>query len=237
MLEKRIEKFGLRIRPGVDFDVVNPEWDERYRTYWQEYLRLMDRKGITEQLAKIEMRRRLTLIGAMMVRLGDADGMICGTYGSYGLHLPYIDQVIGMREGVGVYGAMNTLVLTNRQVTLVDTHVNYDPSADQLAQITILAAEELRRVGVVPKAALLSHSNFGSSNHPSALKMREVLALLRERAPDQVHVPAYLGKRGWIGLWLETNKVDASAVEFALREAYLLAAPKALGRSIYISNA
>ena len=184
VLEKRIEKFGLRIRPGVDFDVVNPEWDERYRTYWQEYLRLMDRKGITEQLAKIEMRRRLTLIGAMMVRLGDADGMICGTYGSYGLHLPYIDQVIGMREGVGVYGAMNTLVLTNRQVTLVDTHVNYDPSADQLAQITILAAEELRRVGVVPKAALLSHSNFGSSNHPSALKMREVLALLRERAPD-----------------------------------------------------
>src|SRR5690606_1178021 len=109
---------------------------------------------------------------------------ICGTYGPYSIHLPYVDQVIGMREGVGVYGAMNTLVLPNRQVTLVDTHVNYDPSADQLAQITILAAEELRRVGVVPKAALLSHSNFGSSNHPSALKMREVLALLRERAPD-----------------------------------------------------
>jgi malate dehydrogenase (oxaloacetate-decarboxylating)(NADP+) len=184
VLQKRIEKFGLRIRPGVDFDLVNPEWDERYRTYWQEYLRLMDRKGITEQLAKIEMRRRLTLIGAMMVRLGDADGMICGTYGPYSIHLPYVDQVIGMREGVGVYGAMNTLVLPNRQVTLVDTHVNYDPSADQLAQITMLAAEELRRVGVVPKAALLSHSNFGSSNHPSAVKMRETLALLRERAPD-----------------------------------------------------
>jgi len=184
VLQKRIEKFGLRIRPGVDFDVVNPEWDERYRTYWQEYLRLMERKGITEQLAKIEMRRRLTLIGAMMVRLGDADGMICGTYGPYAIHLPYIDQVIGMREGVGVYGAMNTLVLPNRQVTLVDTHVNYDPSADQLAQITMLAAEELRRVGIVPKAALLSHSNFGSSNHPSAVKMRETLALLRERAPD-----------------------------------------------------
>jgi len=184
VLQKRIEKFGLRIRPGVDFDVVNPEWDDRYRTYWKEYLRLMDRKGITEQLAKIEMRRRLTLIGAMMVRLGDADGMICGTYGPYSIHLPYIDQVIGMRDGVGVYGAMNTLVLPNRQVTLVDTHVNYDPSADQLAQITMLAAEELRRVGIVPKAALLSHSNFGSSNHPSALKMRETLALLRERAPD-----------------------------------------------------
>jgi malate dehydrogenase (oxaloacetate-decarboxylating)(NADP+) len=130
------------------------------------------------------MRRRLTLIGAMMVRLGDADGMICGTYGPYAIHLPYVDQVIGMREGVGVYGAMNTLVLPNRQVTLVDTHVNYDPTAEQLAQITMLAAEELRRVGIVPKVALLSHSNFGSSNHPSALKMRDTLALLRERVPD-----------------------------------------------------
>ncbi len=184
VLLKRIEKFGLRIRPGVDFEVVNPEWDERYRTYWKEYLRLMDRRGITEQLAKIEMRRRLTLIGAMMVRLGDADGMICGTYGPYSIHLPYIDQVIGKREGVGVYAAMNTLVLPDRQVTLVDTHVNYDPSADELAQITVLAAEELRRVGIVPKVALLSHSNFGSSDRPSAIKMRDTLALLRERAPD-----------------------------------------------------
>ena len=184
VLQKRIEKFGLRIRPGIDFDVVNPEWDERYRTYWQEYLRLMHRRGITEQLAKIEMRRRLTLIGAMMVRLGDADGMICGTYGPYSIHLPYIDQVIGKRDGVGVYAAMNTLVLPNRQVTLVDTHVNYDPTADELAQITLLAAEELRRVGVTPKVALLSHSNFGSSDWPSAVKMRQTLALLRERAPE-----------------------------------------------------
>jgi malate dehydrogenase (oxaloacetate-decarboxylating)(NADP+) len=184
VLEKRIARFGLRIRPGIDFEVVNPEWDERYRRYWQEYLRLMDRRGITEQLAKIEMRRRLTLIGAMMVRLGDADGMICGTFGSYNWHLPYIDQVIGRREGVGVYAAMNTLVLANRQVTLVDTHVNYDPTADELAQMTVLAAEELRRVGITPKAALLSHSNFGSSDLPSAQKMRRTLALLRERAPD-----------------------------------------------------
>ncbi|MEO6268863.1 MAG: NADP-dependent malic enzyme [Lautropia sp.] len=184
VLQKRIELFGLRIRPGIDFDVVNPEWDERYRAYWQEYLRLMDRRGITEQLAKIEMRRRLTLIGAMMVRLGDADGLICGTYGPFSLHLPYVDQVIGRREGVGVYAAMNTLVLANRQVTLVDTHVNYDPTADELAQITVLAAEELRRVGIVPRAALLSHSNFGSSDSPSALKMRQTLALLRERAPE-----------------------------------------------------
>ncbi|MGE0799411.1 MAG: NADP-dependent malic enzyme [Lautropia sp.] len=184
VLQKRIERFGLRIKPGVDFDLVNPEWDERFRTYWQEYWRLMSRRGISAQLAKIEMRRRLTLIGAMMVRLGDADGMICGTYGSYGMHLPYIDQVIGRREGVGVYAAMNTLMLPNRQVTLVDTHVNYDPTAEELAQITLLAAEELRRFGIQPKVALLSHSNFGSSNQPSALKMRETLALLGSRAPD-----------------------------------------------------
>src|SRR5690606_28764167 len=172
VIEKRIARYGLRLRLGHDVEVVNPEWDERYRRYWQEYLRIMGRRGITEQLAKIEMRRRLTLIGAMMVRLGDADGMICGTYGSYSLHLPYIDQVIGRREGVDVYAAMNTVVLANRQVTLVDTHVNYDPTAEDLAQMTVLAAEELRRVGVAPKVALLSHSNFGSSDLPSARKMR-----------------------------------------------------------------
>ncbi len=173
VLEKRIERFGLRIRPDVDFDVVNPESDARYRSYWQEYLRLMDRRGVTQQLAKIEMRRRLTLIGAMMLHMGDADGMVCGTYGAYGLHLPYIDQVIGRRDGVGVYAAMNTLMLPNRQVTLVDTHVNYDPDAGQLTQIALLAAEELRRFGIVPKVALLSHSNFGSSDQPSAVKMRD----------------------------------------------------------------
>ena len=184
VLEKRIERFGLRIRPDVDFDVVNPESDARYRSYWQEYLRLMDRRGVTQQLAKIEMRRRLTLIGAMMVRMGDADGMVCGTYGAYGLHLPYIDQVIGRRDGVGVYAAMNTLMLPNRQVTIVDTHVNYDPSADELAQVAMLAADELRRFGIQPKVALLSHSNFGTSDHPSAVKMRDTLALLRRRAPD-----------------------------------------------------
>ncbi len=184
VIEKRITRYGLRLRLGKDVEVVNPEWDERYRRYWQEYLRIMGRRGITEQLAKIEMRRRLTLIGAMMVRLGDADGMICGTYGSYGLHLPYIDQVIGRREGVDVYAAMNTVVLANRQVTLVDTHVNYDPTAEELAQMTVLAAEELRRVGIVPKAALLSHSNFGSSDLPSARKMRRALELLQQLAPE-----------------------------------------------------
>jgi len=184
VLERRIERFGLRVRPGRDFEVVNPEWDERFRDYWQGYHRLVDRKGVTEQYAQIEMRRRNTLIGSMMIHFGEADGMICGTFGTYLLHLQYVDQVIGRRPGATAYAAMNTLMLPNRQVTLVDTHVNYDPSAAQLAEITMMAAEELRRFGIRPKAALLSHSNFGTSDQPSALKMRDALAMLRERAPE-----------------------------------------------------
>jgi malate dehydrogenase (oxaloacetate-decarboxylating)(NADP+) len=183
VIERRLERFGLRMKPGVDFEIVNPEWDERYKTYWREYHRLTDRRGITEEYAQIEMRRRLTLIGAMMIHMGEADGMICGTFGAFPLHLNYVDQVIGRREGASVYAAMNTLMLPNRQVTLVDTHVNVEPSAPQIAEITIMAAAELERFGIRPRVALLSHSNFGSSTQPSALRMKEALALIRERAP------------------------------------------------------
>jgi malate dehydrogenase (oxaloacetate-decarboxylating)(NADP+) len=130
------------------------------------------------------MRRRLTLIGAMTIHKGDADGMICGTYGTTALHLDYIDQVLGKREGVNVYAAMNGLILPNRQIVLVDTHVNENPNAEQLAEITIMAAEEMRRFGLLPRAALLSHSNFGSSNSESAKKMRAALAIIREKAPE-----------------------------------------------------
>ena len=183
-VERHIERFGLRIRAGEDFDLVNPDFDPRYRDYWQDYHRLVDRRGVTEAYARIEMRRRLTLIGAMMVRRGDADGLICGTLGNFGQHLEYIDQVIGRRPGASIFAAMNTLMLPNRQVTLVDTHVNVAPTAQQLAQITLMAADELRRFGILPKVALLSHSNFGTSDSPSAVMMREALALIRERAPD-----------------------------------------------------
>ncbi|NBS65736.1 MAG: NADP-dependent malic enzyme [Betaproteobacteria bacterium] len=183
VVEQRIERLGLRVRPGADFDLINPDQDDRYREYWSEYLRLTARKGVSEAYAKLEMRRRPTLIGAMMVRLGAADGMICGTGGPYPEHLRYIDQVIGKKPGSRVYAAMNTLMLPGRQLTLVDTHVNIDPDAAQLAEITVAAADELRRFGILPKVALLSHSNFGSSDHPSALKMREALALLRKLAP------------------------------------------------------
>ncbi len=183
VFEKRLEKFGLRMKPGVDIELINPEQDDRFRSYWQEYHQLTQRSGINSQLAKIEMRRRLTLIGAMMVRKGDADAMICGTYGTHDIHLRYIDQVLGLRKGAHEYAAMNGLMLPGRLLFLVDTHVNYDPTAEQLAEITIMASEELQRFGITPKVALLSHSNFGTANTPSALKMREVLRLVRARAP------------------------------------------------------
>jgi malate dehydrogenase (oxaloacetate-decarboxylating)(NADP+) len=184
VLTQRIERFGLRLKPGVDFEIINPEYDERYRDFWQTYLGMTRRKGITEQYAKLEMRRRHTLIGSMTVHKGFADGLICGTYGTTDLHLKYIEQVIGKREGVNVYAAMNVLILPNHQIALVDTHVNENPTADQLAEITILAAEEMRRFGLSPSVALLSHSNFGTSNSESARKMRAALELIRERAPD-----------------------------------------------------
>jgi malate dehydrogenase (oxaloacetate-decarboxylating)(NADP+) len=191
IIAQRIEKFGLRLQEGLDYDVVNVEQDHRYRDFWQTYHRMAERRGVTEQLAKIEMRRRLTLIGSMLLHKGDVDGLICGTWGSTAGHLEYIDQVIGKAEGgsprtaqdVRVYACMNGLMLPGRQVFLVDTHVNYDPSPEELCEITVMAAEELVRFGLKPKVALLSHSNFGSSNQPSAIKMRQTFQLLRQQAP------------------------------------------------------
>jgi malate dehydrogenase (oxaloacetate-decarboxylating)(NADP+) len=184
VIEQRIARYGLRLVAGQDYTVVNTDHDERYREFWQEYAKMMSRKGITTQMAKLEMRRRTTLIGAMMVKKGEADGMICGTVSTTHRHLHFIDQVIGKKPGAKVYAAMNALVLPNRQIFLVDTHVNVDPTPAELAEITIMAAEEVRRFGIEPKVALVSHSNFGSSNAPTAQKMRDTLELLRERAPE-----------------------------------------------------
>ncbi|WP_341909098.1 NADP-dependent malic enzyme [Polaromonas sp. YR568] len=183
VIAQRIEKFGLRLKEELDYDVVNVEQDHRYRDFWQTYHRIMERRGVTVQMAKIEMRRRLTLISGMLLHKGDVDGLICGTWGTTAHHLSYLDQVIGKREGVNTYACMNGLMLPGRQVFLLDTHVNYDPTAEQLTEITTMAAEEMMRFGIKPKAALLSHSNFGSSDQPSALKMRRTLDLLREKAP------------------------------------------------------
>jgi malate dehydrogenase (oxaloacetate-decarboxylating)(NADP+) len=183
IIAQRVEKFGLRLKEGQDYDVVNVEHDERYRDFWQTYHRMTERKGVTVAIAKIEMRRRLSLIGSMLLHKGHVDGMICGTWGTNPMHLQYIDQVIGKRAGVNTYACMNGLLLPDHQVFIVDTHVNYDPTAEQLAEITVMAAEEMMRFGLRPKAALLSHSNFGSSNQPSAVKMRQTLDLLRVQAP------------------------------------------------------
>ena len=183
VIAERIEKFGLRLQEELDYDVVNVEQDHRYRDFWQTYHRMTERKGVTAPIAKIEMRRRLSLIGAMLLHKGEVDGLIAGTWGHTTLHLTYLDQVIGKRPGVSTYACMNGLLLPDRQLFLVDTHVNYDPTAEQLTEITIMAAEEMMRFGIKPKAALLSHSNFGSSSQPSAVKMRRTLELLREQAP------------------------------------------------------
>jgi malate dehydrogenase (oxaloacetate-decarboxylating)(NADP+) len=184
VIAQRIARFGLRIAAGVDFELTNPEHDERYRSYWQTYHALTERRGVSVQYAKIEMRRRLTLIGAMMVYKAEADGMVCGTFGSHDLHLHYIDQVLGRAEHIGSYYAMNLLVLPGRTVFICDTHVNLDPSAEQIAEMTSLATEAVRRFGIEPKVALLSQSNFGSSDVPSAQKMRAALALIRARHPE-----------------------------------------------------
>ncbi|MBT8588889.1 NADP-dependent malic enzyme [Polynucleobacter paneuropaeus] len=184
VIKYRIDKFGLRMKVGDDFEIVNPESDTRFRDFWQTYLALTERKGVTQSFAKLEMRRRHTLIGSILISKGMADGMICGTVGNSATHLKYIDEVIGHETGANVYGAMSGLVLPGRQVFLVDTHINVDPSAEELAEITIMAASEMRKLGITPKVALLSHSNFGSSNAPSAIKMREVLALIQKADPS-----------------------------------------------------
>ncbi|MEP6657410.1 MAG: NADP-dependent malic enzyme [Betaproteobacteria bacterium] len=184
VLESRIERFGLRLKAGADFEVINPENDPRFRDYSQEYYRLTERKGISQEYARMEMRRSHTLIGAMMIHKGDADGMLCGTLGAHHQHLGFIDQVIGRRRGVKTYAAMNAVLLPSRTVFIADTYVNADPTSEQIAEIACLAAEEIRRFGITPKVALLSHSSFGSSDHPQARKMRYALALINAQAPD-----------------------------------------------------
>jgi malate dehydrogenase (oxaloacetate-decarboxylating)(NADP+) len=184
VIERGLKRYRLRLRIGENLTVVNPEHDERFREYWQSYHALTERNGVTAQYAKLEMRRRTTLIAAMLMKKGEADGMLCGTISTTARHLHYIDQVLGRRASASVYGALTGLILPGRQVFIVDTHINLDPTAEQLAELAQLAADQLCSFGLVPKVALLSHSNFGSSNAPSAKKMRATLALLRARMPD-----------------------------------------------------
>jgi malate dehydrogenase (oxaloacetate-decarboxylating)(NADP+) len=196
----RIQSLGLRLKPGNDCDIVSFESDTRYDAAWREYYRLVRRSGVTQALAKEAVRNRSTLIAAMLLRRGDVDSMLCGISGAFYDHLKYLRQVIGPREGVHTLGTMNMLIVGGRQIFICDTYVNRDPSPEQLAELTLLAAEEIRRFGLTPNVALLSHSSFGSVDAPSAPKMRDALSLIQTVAPDlavegEMHGDAALSKR------------------------------------------
>jgi malate dehydrogenase (oxaloacetate-decarboxylating)(NADP+) len=184
VIAARVEKFGLRLRAGTDFELVNINSDPRYRECWQLYYQLMGRKGISPEDAKEAVLRKPSLIGMLLLRMGECDALVCGTVGKYQSHLRHVADVIGQRPDAPVFAAMNGLLLHNRTLFVCDTYVNQDPSAEQLAEIAVLAADAVRRFGLVPKVALVSHSNFGSDDSPSARKMREVRRLLGERAPE-----------------------------------------------------
>jgi malate dehydrogenase (oxaloacetate-decarboxylating)(NADP+) len=184
VVEHRIEKFGLRIKPGVDFELINPEQDSRFRDYWMTYHKTMERSGISPDTAKAIVRTRTTVIAALMVFRGEADAVITGIVGRYRKKLHQVLDVIGLQPGVGVPGSMSALTSDEDTLFVCDTHVNADPNAQEIAEVTLMAAEKIKMFGMRPKVALLSHSAFGSNNDPSARKMKKALAFLREQAPD-----------------------------------------------------
>jgi len=184
VIAQRIEQFGLRLQPGADCECVNLLDPAVYGGAADAYYQLARRRGVSRAMARTEMRSRSSLLGAMLVREGASDAMLCGTLGSYADHLGYVRDVIGLRDGTRTFAAMQMLMLPGRQLFICDTHVNSDPTAEEVAEIALLAAEEVRRFGIVPSVALLSHSSFGSSNAPAALKMREALALVQARDPS-----------------------------------------------------
>ncbi len=184
VIDMRIEKLGLNLKSGRDFDVVNIESDARYRELWQEYYRLMGRDGVTPDSAREAMRSDSTLIGCMLLRRGDADALICGTTGSYDQHFRHVENLIGQKRGASLFASMNILLLPKRVLAIADTYVNEMPNAEETAEIALMAAEEMRRFGIEPKVALLSHSNFGSARSSSSQKMRAARDILRLKAPD-----------------------------------------------------
>ncbi|WP_226572280.1 NADP-dependent oxaloacetate-decarboxylating malate dehydrogenase [Mangrovibacter yixingensis] len=184
VIDMRIKKLGLQIELGKDFDIVNNESDPRFKAYWTEYYNLMKRRGVTQEQAQRTVISNTTVIGAIMVHRGEADGLICGTVGEYHEHFTILEKLFGYRDEVKAAGAMNALLLPSGNTFIADTYVNDDPNPEQLTEITLLAAETVRRFGIEPRVALLSHSNYGSSDAPAAVKMRETLQRVRERAPD-----------------------------------------------------
>jgi malate dehydrogenase (oxaloacetate-decarboxylating)(NADP+) len=184
VVKMRIERAGLRLQPGRDFDIVDPEHDPRFRSYWELYRSLMARQGVTPDSAKAAVRRSNTLIASLMLRRGEADAMICGMVGRYDGHLEHVRDIIGRKTGARTMAAMNALMLDQHTLFITDTFVNEEPSAEELSEIAQMAAAEVRRFGVPPKVAFLSHSIFGSSSRPSAQRMRAAHALFRAHAPD-----------------------------------------------------
>ena len=184
VIASRIARAGLRFRPGVDVEVIDPESDARYRDYWTDYQRLTGRRGVTPDMAKATLRRSTTTIGAMMVRRGDADALLCGLVGRFDAHLEHVREVIGPTAGATTFAALNALMLPQHTIFVTDTFVNEEPSADALAEIAAMAAVEVRRFGLPPKVAFLSHSMFGSSDRPSARRMRRARELFVAANPD-----------------------------------------------------
>jgi malate dehydrogenase (oxaloacetate-decarboxylating)(NADP+) len=184
VIEVRIAKAGLRLKLGRDVECVNPEDDHRFRQYWETYHHLMGRRGVSPEAAKAAVRRSTTTIGSLMVKLGDADAMLCGLLGRFDTHLEHVRDIIGLKEGASNFATVNALMLDTHTLFIADTFVNEDPSAEQLARIALMAVEETRRFGILPKVAFLSHSNYGSSNRASARKMRLAHELFAKLAPD-----------------------------------------------------
>ena len=184
VINDHINKLGLRLKDGENITIVNPDDDPRYKDYWQGYYEKNKRRGVTIELARRDVRRKTTLIGSLLVDNGDADGMICGTFGHYQMHLEYVKNVIGKKESVSDFYAMNAVLMQDRNIFIADTYVHEDPTSEQLAEMTILAVDQLRRFGITPRVALVSHSNFGASNRASAVKMRKVHQLLTDMNVD-----------------------------------------------------
>ena len=186
VIEQRVKSLGLHLRVGHDYEIIDIEGNEHHQECWTAYYELRKRNGVTPATAQREMRTNPTVIGATLLHLGKIDAMVCGLMGSYASHLKIIKNVIGTKPGVSTLATVNGLVLPKGNLFITDTFVNQEPNVDELSDITLMAAEEVRRFGIEPQVALISHSNYGSSDYPSAVKMREVLAQVKERAPDLI---------------------------------------------------
>ncbi|WP_019674132.1 NADP-dependent malic enzyme [Psychrobacter lutiphocae] len=180
IIESQIKALGLRLKADENLEIINQDNDPRYKDYWQFYYEKNKRKGVSIELARRDVRRKTTLIGSLLVEKGDADGMICGTFSHYHLHLDYVRRVIGKLDGVSDFYSMNAVLMPNRNLFIADTYIHEDPTAEQLAEMTVLAVDQMRRFGITPRVALLSHSNFGTSNRASAIKMRRVYEILTD---------------------------------------------------------